>query len=490
LANVYEKGHKARTTSISKGKASIRAPRYMHFGTGRRLSSVSEKKVTNLDLSLRRTFCCCRQHVWKSTGSSEHRLRPRIIKGTIALIMLMLVLAFAPSATEENRAAAQETAPGEPTTPGDSAPAPPTVEAQAWALMDAESGLYLEGDNPDERLPMAATILIMTALVVLEEGVDPDEEVTISEEAESYVGTTFSNVGLIEGERLTVRDLLVASLVASGTEAVYALADYVGDGSVEQFVGMMNQEAASIGLQNTNFETPAGLDTPGNYSSARDLATLAREALEYPLFAEIVDTTEATISTQNREIEVFNTNQLLNTYPPATGVRTGSSPQAGENIVASAEDGDESYIAVVLGAEDSDHRFRAAETILEIGFLRYELQPLVRQGEVYEEVPLPYRRAEYVKLAAAEEVTGPVDPNFEEVERKVTTEELPPEAEAGQVLGEVEVFVGGQSVGRSALVAQEGYQEASLWDRTWYSVREIVGKALQAARQALEYIQS
>lgn len=169
--------------------------------------------------------------------------------------MLMLVLAFAPSATEENRAAAQETAPGEPTTPGDSAPAPPTVEAQAWALMDAESGLYLEGDNPDERLPMAATILIMTALVVLEEGVDPDEEVTISEEAESYVGTTFSNVGLIEGERLTVRDLLVASLVASGTDAVYALAEYVGDGSVEQFVGMMNEEAASIGLQNTNFET-------------------------------------------------------------------------------------------------------------------------------------------------------------------------------------------------------------------------------------------
>jgi D-alanyl-D-alanine carboxypeptidase (penicillin-binding protein 5/6) len=264
----------------------------------------------------------------------------------------------------------------------------------------------------------------------------------------------------------------------------------VGDGSVEQFVGMMNQEAASIGLQNTNFETPAGLDTPGNYSSARDLATLAREALEYPLFAEIVDTTDATISTQNREIEVFNTNQLLNTYPPATGVRTGSSPQAGENIVASAEDDDEAYIAVVLGAEDSDHRFQAAETILEYGFLRYELQPLVRQGEVYEEVPLPYRRAEYVKLAAAEEVIGPVDPNFEEVERKVTTEELPPEAEAGQVLGEVEVFVGGQSVGRSALVAQGGYQKASLWDRIWYSVRGIVGKALEAASQALEYIQS
>ena len=347
----------------------------------------------------------------------------------------------------------------------------------------------MEGDNPDERLPMAATILIMTALVVLEEGVDPDEEVTISEEAESYVGTTFSNVGLIEGERLTVRDLLVASLVASGTEAVYVLAEYVGDGSVEQFVGMMNEEAASKGLQNTNFDTPAGLDTPGNYSSARDLAVLAREALEYPLFAKIVDTRDATISTQNREIEVFNTNQLLNTYPPATGVRTGSSPQAGENIVASAEDGDESYIAIVLGAENSDQRFQAAEAILEYGFVLYQLQPLVRQGEVYEEVPLPYRPGEFVELSATEEVAAPVT-SSSEIEPRTTTDELPPEAEAGQELGEVEAFVGGQSVGRSALIAHEGYEEGSLWDRAWYSVRRIVGKALEAARQALQYIQS
>jgi len=457
----------------------------MHYRTGRRLSRVSQKRVMNLNSSLRRTFYCRRQHVGKSTGPSEAHSRPKIIKGAITLIMLVLVLVVMPDTTERNKAGAQETAPGEPTTPGDSVSSAPTVEAQAWALMDAESGLYLDGDNPDERLPMAATILIMTALVVLEEGVDPDEEVTISKEAESYVGTTFSNVGLIEGERLTVRDLLVASLVASGTEAVHALAEYVGDGSVEQFVGMMNEEAVSKGLQNTNFETPAGLDTPGNYSSARDLAILAREALEYPLFAEIVDTTDATISTQNREIEVFNTNQLLNTYPPATGVRTGSSPQAGENIVASAEDGDESYIAVVLGAEDSDQRFRAAEAILEYGFLHYDLQPLVDQGEVYEEVPLPYRPGEFVELSATEEVAAPVTSNSE-IEPRITIEELPPEAEAGQELGEVEVFVGGQSVGRSALVAQEGYEEASLWDRARYSVRRIVGKALEATRQALE----
>jgi D-alanyl-D-alanine carboxypeptidase (penicillin-binding protein 5/6) len=334
---------------------------------------------------------------------------------------------------------------------------------------------------------MAATILIMTALVVLEEGIDPDEEVTISEEAESYVGTTYSNVGLIAGERVTVQDLLVASLVASGTEAVYALAEHAGDGSVEQFVGMTNEKANSMGLENTNFETPAGLDTSGNYSSARDLAVLARVALEHPLFAEIVSAEQATISTQNREIEIFNINQLLNTYPPATGVRTGSSPQAGENIVALAEDGGESYIAVVLGAEDSNQRFRAAEAILEHGFDSYDLQPLVRQDEVYKEAPLPYRWGGSVRLTATEEVAAPVA-SSSEVERRVRTEELPPEAEAGQELGEVEVFADGQSVGRSALVAQEGYEEASLWDRAWYSARTMAGKALEEAGRALEYI--
>ncbi|MDQ3966627.1 MAG: hypothetical protein M3246_09335, partial [Actinomycetota bacterium] len=168
---------------------------------------------------------------------------------------------------------------------------------------------------------------------------------------------------------------------------------------------------------------------------------------------------------------------LLTTYPPATGVKIGTTPEGDANLVSSAEAGDEFYIAVVLGAEDSDQRFRAAEAILEYGFDRYELQPLVRQGEVYEEVPLPYRRGQSVELAAAEDVSGPADPDFEEVEHRATTEELPPEAEAGQELGEVEVFVGGQSVGRSALVAQEGYEEASLWDRAWYSVQRIVDKA-------------
>ena len=385
------------------------------------------------------------------------------------MIMLTLVLALAPGATEWKQARAQQTSSAEQTAPKASVPEPPSVEAQAWALTDTYSGLYLAGENPDEPLPAASTANIMTALVVLEEGVNPDEEVTISEQAESYVGTTYSNVGLIWGERLSIRDLLAATLIPSGTDAVYSLAEHVGGGSVENFVGMMNDKASELGLENTRFEDPAGLEPTSNYSSAKDLAILAREALEHTLFVELVQTPQDTLSTQNREIEVFNTNQLLNTYPPATGVKTGTTAQGGFNLVASAESDDKSYIAVVLGAEDADQRFQAAREILEYGFNRYELQQLVQQGDVYEGAPLPYRWGESVELTATEEVAAPVA-SSSEVERRVTTEELPPEAEPGQRLGEVEVFVDGQSVGRNPLVTREGYAEATLWDKARYVV--------------------
>ncbi len=405
---------------------------------------------------------------------------------SVALLLLSGGASLDPVGAQERVPESGPAGPPPEATPGAQASGPPQIEAEAWALVDAESGLYLAGENPDEQLPMGSVTKIMTALVVLEEGVDLDEEVTISEEAESYVGTTYSNVGLILGERVTVRDLLAATLIPSGTDAAYALAEHVGGGSVGNFVEMMNDEASAMGLEDTNFETPAGLDTNGNYSSARDLAAMTRVALQDPLFDELVDTADATISTQNREIEFSNTNQLLSTYPPATGVKTGTTPQAGANLVASAEANDESYISVVIGAEDSEQRFQASEALLEYGFTNYDRESLVTGGEAYEELSLPYRPEETVELAAAEDVTGVVGADSE-VERRVTTEEeLPPSAAAGEELGEVEVLVDGQRVGESPLVAQEGYEEASLWDRISYTAGDLLERAQGAVTGLFE----
>ena len=378
-----------------------------------------------------------------------------------ALVATVLVLITASSAG--NGAAAQQ-----------GAPDAPQVNAAAWALVDTETGLYLAGENPDKRLPIASTTKIMVALIAFESGADLDEEVTVSDQAERFVGFTYSNVGLISGERLSVRELLVASLVPSGTDAIYALAEHLGGGGgeagVENLVEEMNRKADSMGLENTHFEDPAGLDAREHYSSARDLAEIARAAMEYPEFREMVDTETATIRTQSREIEVVNTNNLLYAYEPATGVKTGTSPEAGPSLVAAAKEGDESYVAVVLDAKGEEYRFEAARTALDFGFADYEREALVREGEVYEEVGLPFRREESVGLAAAEDVPGLVGPGLE-VERRATVKEPPPGARAGQELGTVEVLVDGQSVGSAPLVTARGYEEASLWQkiRFWTS---------------------
>jgi D-alanyl-D-alanine carboxypeptidase (penicillin-binding protein 5/6) len=377
---------------------------------------------------------------------------------TAILIAFALVL----GSCEWDQAAAQETPAGERT-----APKPPKLDARSWVLVDADTGIYLAGKNPDQRLPIASTTTVMTALVALEEA-NLDEKVTISERAERFVGFTYSNVGLISGERLSVRELLVASLVPSGTEAVYALAEHLGDGSVDEFAEEMNQEAESMGLKNTNFENPAGIDARGHYSSARDLATMTRAAMEYPTFDDIVDTEQATITTQNREIAVSNTNKLLYTYDEANGVKTGTSPKAGPCLVTSATDGDESYVAVVLDARSEEYRFDAARTALEYGFNNYEHEPLARKGQVYEELQLPFRRDESVGLVAAKDVLGPASPSLE-VERQVLVKAAPPTAKAGQKLGTVEVFVNGKSVGSSPLITKRGYKEASLWVKARYA---------------------
>jgi D-alanyl-D-alanine carboxypeptidase (penicillin-binding protein 5/6) len=378
----------------------------------------------------------------------------------VALAALVLVLLSATSAG--NGAGAQEK---------QERPDPPKINAGAWALEDTETGLYLAGEDPDKRMPIASTTKIIVALIALERGVDLDEEVTISDQAERFVGSVYSNVGLISGERLSVRELLVASLVPSGTDADYALAEHLGGGGgkagVENFVEEMNRKADSMGLKNTHFENPAGLDSPEHYSSARDMAEIARAAMEYPEFRDIVDTEQATISTQSREIEVFNTNDLLYTYGPAIGVKTGTSPEAGPSLVAAAKEGDESYVAVVLDANGDQYRFTAAQKALDFAFADYEREALVREGQVYEKVGLPFRREESVGLAAAEDVPALAGPGLE-VERRTTTDEPPPEARSGEDLGTVELLVDGKSVGSAPLVTEQGYEEASLWQKIQY----------------------
>jgi D-alanyl-D-alanine carboxypeptidase len=349
----------------------------------------------------------------------------------------------------------------------------PEVAARAWALMDLESGEYLAGEDASRELPMASTTKIMEALVVLERA-DLDEEVTVSEEAAAYATPAYSNVGLLPRDTLSVRELLMAALISSGDDAAYALAEHVGGGGeagVDRFVTQMNEEARALDLKNTHFENPVGFDEKGHYSSARDLAAMAHVAMQNTEFGEIVSTEYATIYTPYREIPLANTNELLFSYGPATGIKTGTTPAAGESLVSSASAGDESYVCVIL--DSKTERFAASVGALRYGFAAHDRKDLVVEGKRYAITNAPYRRDETIDLVAEGSVAGLVDAS-PDVEREVDlTRDLPDSAGAGTRLGRVVLKVDGRKVGETPLVAREGYEEASLGQRVWYTVGGI-----------------
>jgi serine-type D-Ala-D-Ala carboxypeptidase (penicillin-binding protein 5/6) len=272
---------------------------------------------------------------------------------------------------------------------------------------------------------------------------------------------------LFAGDTLSVRELLAAALIPSGNDAAYALAEHMGGGNVDAFVGMMNEEAEVLGLEDTRFQNPTGLDDRGQYSSARDLAAMAWAASAYPEFREIVATDHATITTQDREIVLVSTNELLSIYPPATGVKTGTTPRAGESLVASATAEDESFVSVILDARED--RFAASIRALEHGFTAYDRRNLVFEGERYARADVPYRRGETVGLVAKWNVEGLIDESPEVHRETKVFEELPESAKRGTTLGEVVVKVDGERVGESPLVASRGYDGASLWERVWFA---------------------
>jgi len=408
-------------------------------------------------------------------------------------IALAFVLAGALAGTAEvGSLAAQETTtsgtagattagPAPATPPGVVLPEPvpePAVSARAWALVDAKSGKLLAGRASAENLPTGSTSKIMTALTALEM-VDSgeaslDQEVVVSERAAAFARPIYSNAGLQAGDVLSVRELLMGTLIPSGNDAATALAEYLGGGGeegLERFVGRMNAEAREMGLEDSRFDNVTGLDGREHYSSARDLAKITLKAFSYPLFREIVATPEAVITTKDREVYLQTTNDLLFTYARATGVKTGTSPKAGPSLVASAAANDEAYVAVLLDARED--RFLAAIDLLEYGFVAYERPEIVVKGDRYARADVPYRRGERRDLIASRDVEGLVD-DSSRVEREVRVmEELPGSARAGDRLGTVVARVDGEKVGESPLVARKGYDEASVWERVWYTVGGI-----------------
>lgn len=251
------------------------------------------------------------------------------------------------------------------------------VSAGSAILIDAASGDVLYEKNPDERRLIASTTKIMTALVALE-NCELDEKVEIPKECERVGG---SSMYLRAGDDVTVRELLYGLLLLSGNDAGLALAYHCGKGDVEAFVMMMNMYAQELGLANTSFENPHGLDGAHHYSTARDLATLTSYAMQNRIFREIVSTKDITIDGRS----MHNHNKLLWRMEGVCGVKTGFTKAAGRCLVSCAEREGRRFIAVTLSAPDdwNDHEklYRAVFDALE----EYEL---IKAGECAAMVPI------------------------------------------------------------------------------------------------------
>ena len=241
-------------------------------------------------------------------------------------------------------------------------PQPPSVSAETWVVYDETFDQVLASQDPDVRRPMASTTKMMTALVVLAE-VDVTDQVVISQEA---ANAGESEIGLYAGESVSVNDLLHALLLQSANDAAIALAEHVA-GSVAGFVEMMNDQAVELGLENTQFANPHGLDADGHFSSAMDLLAIARVGLDDPTFARIVQTTSYDLPASPDGVArtARLTNELVRTYQGAFGVKTGFTDGAGLSLVAGAERDGRRIFTVVMGSED---HFADSARLLDFGF--------------------------------------------------------------------------------------------------------------------------
>ncbi len=242
----------------------------------------------------------------------------------------------------------------------------PVLNARAAVIYDRKTKEIIWGKNENEKKAMASTTKIMTAIVVLEKG-NLSDVVTISKKAANTGG---SRLKINTNDKISVLDLLYGLMLRSGNDAAVALAEYVG-GSIEGFAKLMNKKAIEIGLKNTHFVTPHGLDNIEHYTTAYELAVLTDYAMQNEKFSKIVNTKNTTISINGVARNIYNTNELLGTLNGVNGVKTGFTNNAGRCLVTSCTRNGNQIITVVLGCDAKKYRTSDSIKLIEYAFKNY-----------------------------------------------------------------------------------------------------------------------
>lgn len=342
----------------------------------------------------------------------------------------------------------------------------PQPAARAFLVENAATGEVLLARNAFTPGAIASITKLMTALIVVERA-RLDEMVVVARAATAVEGST---IHLVPGERITVRDLLKATLIESANDAAFALAFHVGAGSVEAFVRMMNAKAAALGLRYTNFTRPDGLDARGHVSTARDVTTLAQVAMRNPVVRGIVDDRTATISGGRR---LANWNDLLGAFPGVIGVKTGHTARAGWSQVAAARGRGYTIYATILGSPTRERRNQDLRQLLAWGLTRYRVVDAVQTRRVYAEVETQYGR-EPARLVARKALPRVVRVGVPLREVVVAPAQIRLPLRRGASLGRVEVWAGKRLLAEQELVAANGVERPGWLERTrWYAARSV-----------------
>ncbi|MBS6032668.1 MULTISPECIES: serine hydrolase [Pantoea] len=352
------------------------------------------------------------------------------------------------------------------------APAAPGIDAKAWILMDYASGKVLAESNADQRLDPASLTKMMTSYVVgqaIKAGkIKPDDLVTVGQDAWATGNPKLRGSSLMflkPGDRIPVHELNKGIVIQSGNDACIALADYVA-GSQDSFIGLMNNYVKALGLQNTHFMTVHGLDAEGQYSTARDMALIAQALIrdvpeEYALNKE----KEFTFN----KIRQMNRNRLLwSTNLKVDGVKTGHTSGAGNNLVASATEGDMRLISVVLGTASDAIRFRESEKLLTWGFRFYETVTPIKADAPFAQQRVWFGDKSQVNLGVSKDAALTI-PKGQMKNLKASFKLNSPQLEAplkkNQVVGTIDFQLDGKTVDQRPLVVLQEVPEGGFFSR-------------------------
>ena len=315
-----------------------------------------------------------------------------------------------------------------------------STSAASAILMDADSGRVLYQQNADRQMLIASTTKILTALVAIRQG-NLADTVKVSREAAYTEG---SAMYLKEGETLTLETLLYGLMLCSGNDAAVAIAEHIA-GSQEGFARLMNETAKELGMSSSSFANPNGLDHKDHYSTARDMALLACEAMKDPTLSRIVATRTVTIGGRT----MTNHNKLLSYMDKCTGLKTGYTKAAGRTLVSCAEQNGQHLIAVTLqdGNDWADH-----QSLFEYGFTAYPAQQLAILGQPLKEVPVENGLQKAVSLVAAQSFSWPAAADEALTTKILFNAPLRAPIAAGTKVGQAVYALNGQEIGRVDLL--------------------------------------